>query len=194
MRSMSSPIRWMRARSAPKILMPTGVLMPVSSMSRRFWIGWVQTLGNPGNWSAASISPWSASVVSPGRHSSFGFSVIVVLTIPIGELSVEVVARPTVPKTRSTSGNCRSNLSCTWSRPSRLPHRQARRCGRHVEHRAFIERRHELAADREQERQGQRHDREVDDQRRPPPAERQSQDPERRPRHRTGRADSPTLV
>ena len=116
MRSMSSPMRWMTARSAPKILIPTGVLIPVNSMSRRFLIGCVQTLGKPGNCSAASISLWSASVVSPGRHSSFGFSVTVVLTMPIGVLSVEVVARPTVPKTRSTSGNCRSSLSCTWSR------------------------------------------------------------------------------
>ena len=39
----------------------------------------------------------------------------VVLTIPIGELSVAVVPRPTVPNTRSTSGNCRSSWSCTCS-------------------------------------------------------------------------------
>ena len=51
----------------------------------------------------------------PGRHCSRGFSVTVVFTMPIGVLSVDVVPRPTVPNTRSTSGNRRSSLSCTCS-------------------------------------------------------------------------------
>ena len=106
----------MTVRSDPKIFIPTGVLIPVRSMSRRLRIGCVHTLGNPGNCSASSISLWSSASVSPGLHSLFGFSVTVVLTIPIGELSVDVVARPTVPKTRSTSGNSRSSLSCTCKR------------------------------------------------------------------------------
>ena len=85
-------------------------------MSSRLRIGCVQTFGKPGNCSAASISACSASSVMPGRHCSRGFSVTVVLTMPIGELSVALVPRPTVPNTRSTSGNSRSTLSCTWSR------------------------------------------------------------------------------
>jgi hypothetical protein len=105
----------MTVRSCPKILMPTGVLIPVSSMSSRFRIGCVQTFGNPGNWSAASISACSCSSVKPARHCSRGFKVTVVFTMPMGELSVELVPRPTVPNTRSTSGNCRSILSWIWS-------------------------------------------------------------------------------
>ena len=35
----------------PWIFMPTGVLIPVSSMSSRFWTGMVQVLESPGNWS-----------------------------------------------------------------------------------------------------------------------------------------------
>ena len=34
------------------ILMPTGVLMPVESMSMRVLIGMVQALVRPGNWMA----------------------------------------------------------------------------------------------------------------------------------------------
>ena len=84
--------------------MPTGVLIPVKSMSSRFRIGCVHVFGNPGNCSASSISACSFSKVMPGRHCSRGLSTSVVLTMPIGELSVGVVPRPTVPKTRSTSG------------------------------------------------------------------------------------------
>ena len=36
--------------------MPTGVLIPVSSMSRRFSTGIVQVFVSPGNWSFSSIS------------------------------------------------------------------------------------------------------------------------------------------
>ena len=95
--------------------MPTGVLMPVESMSSRLRIGWVQTFGNPGNCSASSISACSRSNVMPARHWSRGLSTTVVLTMPIGELSVAVVPRPAVPKTRSTSGNSLSSRSCTCS-------------------------------------------------------------------------------
>ena len=93
--------------------MPTGVFIPVSSMSSRLRIGCVHTFGKPGNWSFSSSSACSSVIVSPARHWSRGFRVTVVFTIPIGELSVGVVPRPTVPKTRSTSGTSRRSLSCT---------------------------------------------------------------------------------
>ena len=95
--------------------MATGVLMPVRSMSNRFRIGWVHTFGKPGNWSSPSISVCSCSRVIPDRHCSRGFKVTVVFTMPIGVLSVEVVPRPTVPNTLSTSGNFLSTLSWTCS-------------------------------------------------------------------------------
>ncbi len=95
--------------------MPTGVLIPVSNMSSRLRIGCVHTFGNPGSCSSASMSACSLSSVMPARHWSRGLSVIVVLTIPIGVLSVDVVPRPTVPNTVSTSGYCRKILSCTCS-------------------------------------------------------------------------------
>ena len=62
------------------------------------------------------MSLCSLSRVSPGRHCSRGFSVTVVLTMPIGVLSVDVVPRPTEPKTVSTSGKVRRILSCTCRR------------------------------------------------------------------------------
>jgi hypothetical protein len=55
----------------PKTLTPTGVRMPVLSMSMRALIGIVHELARPGNLSAASISAISLSVVMPGRHWSF---------------------------------------------------------------------------------------------------------------------------
>ena len=93
--------------------------MPVKSMSRRFRIGCVHAFGNPGNCSASSISACSFSKVIPARHARFGLSTMVVLTIPIGELSVGVVPRPIVPNTRSTSGKPAISWSCTCS--SRVP-------------------------------------------------------------------------
>ena len=94
--------------------------MPVSSMSSRLRIGCVQTFGKPGNCSSASISACSFSNVIPGRHWSRGFSTTVVLTMPIGELSVGVVPRPTVPNTRSTSGTWPQHLVLHLQQPRRL--------------------------------------------------------------------------
>jgi len=58
----------MTARSVPSTLMPTGVLMPVASMSVRALIGMVQALETPGNCSALSSFAISPSVVSPEGH------------------------------------------------------------------------------------------------------------------------------
>ena len=124
----------MTARSEPKILMPTGVRMPVESMSMRALMGMVQALTWPGICSASSIS-WTSSsqVIGPDvgpdfaqpllhplrrpariparvcgtlRHSFSGLSCTTVSNISIGAGSVAVSDRPALPWTVSTSGNC----------------------------------------------------------------------------------------
>ena len=94
---------------------PTGVRIPVASMSMRPLIGMVQELVTPGKSSAASISSTSFSCVSPSRHSPSGFSTIVVSNMASGAGSVAVVARPALPKTLATSGNEARMLSCLIS-------------------------------------------------------------------------------
>ena len=47
----------------PATLMPTGVLMPVASMSMRVLMGMVQALMSPGNWIAAFIASDNSSGV-----------------------------------------------------------------------------------------------------------------------------------
>ena len=101
-------------------------------------MGMVQALEMPGSWSAASISFLSSSSVMrsrqngrrmplshPGaqaeyqrgvsRHSRSGLSRMVVSIMVKGAGSVEVLARPALPKTRSTSGKVIRILSCTCS-------------------------------------------------------------------------------
>ncbi len=68
----------------------------------------------PGSWIARSISSISFSVVIPSRHSSRGFSVIVVSNIDSGAGSVAVSARPALPKTLSTSGS--DAMMESWTR------------------------------------------------------------------------------
>ncbi len=77
-------------------LTPTGVRMPVDSMSMRALIGIVQALETPGNCSALSISAMRPSSVSPGRHSSLGLRLMMVSNISIGAGSVAVSARPSL--------------------------------------------------------------------------------------------------
>ncbi len=61
-------------------LMPTGVLMPVESMSMRVLIGMVQALVNPGNWMAlfsSSVNSSTEIVFSSGstmRNGAFSQS------------------------------------------------------------------------------------------------------------------------
>ena len=106
-------------------------------MSIRPLIGIVQAFVVPGIFSARSISSMSSSYVirsrqtcrrtadshsgahgenqrSFGRHSSSGFRMTVVSIIERGAGSVEVSARPALPKTRSTSGNVARTRSCVW--------------------------------------------------------------------------------
>ena len=113
------------ARSVPYTLTPTGVRMPVASMSMRALIGIVQALDTPGNCSALSISAISLSIVMPGRHSLSGLRLITVSNISVGAGSVAVVARPALPHTDATSGNvlmilfwvCSSSAALVTDRP-----------------------------------------------------------------------------
>ena len=134
-------------RSGPKTLTPTGVRMPVDSMSMRALIGMVQALLTPGRRSASSISAMQLSIVMPGRHSLSGFRLMTVSNISTGAGSVAVLARPALPKTEATSGKdlmirswvCRSSAALVTERPGQGD--------RHIEQRAFIEGRHEFAAE-----------------------------------------------
>jgi hypothetical protein len=108
--------------------MPTGVRMPVESMSMRALIGMVQAFETPGNCRALSISAISESMVMPARHSSFGFRLITVSNISVGAGSVAVDARPALPKAETTSGNvlmmrsciCRSSAALVTDIPGRV--------------------------------------------------------------------------
>ena len=117
----------MVSRSAPEILSPTGVRIPVLIMSIRPFMGIVQALDRPGSRSASFISSmsWSCEMwsgvtrrntvlshsgahdeyqVSRLRHSDLGLRVTTVSIMDSGAGSVEVSARPIFPSTRSTSG------------------------------------------------------------------------------------------
>ena len=82
-------------------LTPTGVRMPVESMSMRALIGMVHAFETPGNCSALSISAIRLSIVTPGRHSSFGLRLMTVSNISMGAGSVAVAARPALPYTEA---------------------------------------------------------------------------------------------
>ena len=92
--------------------MPTGVRMPVDSMSTRALIGIVHALATPGIFSALSSSASSLSGVMPGRHSDSGLRLMTVSNISSGAGSVAEIARPALPKTDATSGTCLMILSC----------------------------------------------------------------------------------
>ena len=115
-------------RSRPITFTPTGVRMPVASMSMRALIGMVQALETPGNCSALSISRIRPSRVTPGRQSDLGFRLITVSNISVGAGSVAVAARPALPNTLATSGNdlmirfwiCSSSADLVIDRPGRV--------------------------------------------------------------------------
>ena len=104
----------------PSTFTPTGVRMPVESMSMRALIGMVQALDTPGNCNALSISAMSLSTFIPGRHSASGLRLITVSNISVGAGSVAVEARPAFPHTDATSGNDLMILSCVWTSSAAL--------------------------------------------------------------------------
>ena len=133
------------ARSLPKTLMPTGVRMPVESMSMRALIGIVQALDTPGNCSDLSISAISLSVVMPGRQSLFGLEIDDRLEHLRRRGSVAVdSAAGLAPDRIATSGKLLMILFCVCSSFRRLGHGQAGKSRRHVEEGALVERRHEF--------------------------------------------------
>ena len=86
------------------------------------------------------------------RHSVGGFRTTVVSIIENGAGSVEVSARPALPKTRSTSGKDFRIRSWVCKQAARFRDRDARKRRRHVEDRAFVQGRHELVAELEVDR------------------------------------------
>ena len=87
----------MVASSGPATFTPTGLLMPVASMSMRLRIGGTQMFDRPGTRTVRSSSSTSFSGVMPARHSSRGLNWIVVSNISSGAGSVAVSARPALP-------------------------------------------------------------------------------------------------
>src|SRR5450755_3948499 len=110
--------------------------MPVVSMSTRALIGMVHAFEVPGILSAWFISSTNCSVemwsgvnlrnipfahlgaqeeyqVSTFRHSASGLRTITVSIMEKGAGSVDVSARPALPSTVDTSGNCLMMRSCT---------------------------------------------------------------------------------
>ncbi len=127
----------MVSRSPPETLSPTGVRSPVLSMSIRPLMGIVQALTRPGRLRAwfiwlmrSSWEMWSGVIclkmeraqpgaqpeyqVSAFRHSDFGLRMMTVSSMDRGAGSVDVSARPALPRTLWTSGNCRMMRSVTW--------------------------------------------------------------------------------
>src|SRR5512143_4120917 len=96
--SISEATRSSAARSGPATLMPTGVLMPVASMSMRVLIGMVQALLRPGIFTAAAMALLSSfgvrrrwammlpasSLMSTTGHSFSGLSMMVVSIMSMG--------------------------------------------------------------------------------------------------------------
>ena len=114
------------ARSVPNTLTPTGVRMPVDSMSMRALIGMVQALLTRRETAAPCPSRRSACrSVMPGRHSLSGFRLMTVSNISVGAGSVAVAARPALPHTDATSGKdlmilswvCSSSAALVTDRP-----------------------------------------------------------------------------
>ncbi len=102
-------------KSLPLTLIANGVLTPVASISMRVRIGCTQALVTPGICTRSSSSAMISSTVMPSRHSLSGFRVMLVSIMVIGAGSVAVSARPTLPKTRSTSGCSAMSLSVCCS-------------------------------------------------------------------------------
>ena len=101
--------------------MPTGVLTPVDNISIRVLIGCTQALVIPGIRTVFCSSAIMLSKVTPSRHSAVGLSIIVVSSMVSGAGSVAVIARPTLPNTRLTSGTVFISRSVCCNISAALP-------------------------------------------------------------------------
>ena len=128
--------------------MPTGVRMPVESMSIRPLIGMVQALATPGIERAlSSSSRRSPTVLNRGRHSSSGFRLTTVSNISSGAGSVGVSARPALPNTWRHFRELLQDPVLELKEPATVVDGRAGHGDRHVEQRPFVEGRHELRAE-----------------------------------------------
>ena len=84
------------------------------------------------------------------RHSDSGLRMMMLSIMPMGAGSSADSARPSLPTTDSTSGTLAIAMSCRALTSQRGAEAGLRQQRRHVEERAFVERRHELAADARQ--------------------------------------------
>ena len=119
--SISRASRSSLARSGPNTLMPTGVRMPVDSMSMRALIGIVQALADAGELQRL-VHLGDQLVRRHARRAtrSRGLRLMIVSNISSGAGSVAVSARPALPNTDSTSGNVLMIRSCVCSSSAAL--------------------------------------------------------------------------
>ncbi len=167
-------------RSAPKIFTPTGVRMPVVSMSMRFLMGIVQALVIPGILSARSISSTSSSwLMCRARmwrrirlsHSGAQVEYQRVLWPPL-DFGLEHDSGLHHRKRRRIGGGLRAaslaehaldfrersnHPVLNLQEPLGFGHGDPGQSRGHVEQRAFIERRHELGPQALEDRHGHHH-------------------------------------
>ena len=137
--------------------MPTGLLMPVASMSIRLRIGGTQMFDSPGHLHrAVELLDQLRRSSCPGRHSSCGLNWIVVSIISIGAGSVAVSARPDLAEHARDLGHRLDHAVGLLQELAGLGRRQSRQRGRHVEEIALVHRRHELAAELQHRPRGRR--------------------------------------
>ena len=179
-----------RARSGPETLMPTGLLMPVASMSMRLRIGGTQTFDRPGTCTVRSSSSTSLSVVMPGAPLALRLE----LDRRLDHLDRRRIGRrlgaADLAEHARDLGHRLDHPVGLLQELGRLARGQPRQRRRHVQQVALVERRHELAAELHDRPRGRRERDRGDRERRLRPVERRG---EQRPvarRSGSGSADS----
>ena len=146
--SICLPIRSSVSRLGPKILIPTGVLMPVVSMSSRFLIGIDHMLPTPGVFTVAFASLTIESYVTPGRHSLLSLRMAIVSIIDIGAMSVARLGAADLAEHHAAPPECaraRRRAAARSASPARC-RRPGKSEGMSMID-ALVQRRHELAAE-----------------------------------------------
>ena len=145
--SSCRPIASITSSSGPATLMPTGVFMPVASMSIRVLIGITQALVTPGSLTRASSSRRSDSVVTPSRHSSRSFQLDKGLDHGQRRRIGGGVGPADLAEYGCDLGHGADQLVGLLQQFARLADGYAGIGGRHVHQIALIQRRNKLAAD-----------------------------------------------